>query len=252
VGLLIRSLTDDFRRFGLSASSTIDIIAAMFASTDGSFLVPKKEYMFQNSDGTGAVTADGDPVGKWLDLSGNDNHATQTVSADRPIYKTDGTLEWLSFNGVNQWILGSDYSSALAQPNSGMLALSHPSGGPVAYLCSNNLASRNMMYWTNRPTMYAGSVYLLSAIPARFSKDTYFALFNGSSSEIDINNVNIAPSGDSGAHAQESTVIGAVGNSGTGNSFALMDSYGVVFINESLSAENKTIIQDYFDILMGN
>jgi hypothetical protein len=252
VGLLIRSLTDDFRRFGLSASSTIDIIAAMFASTGGSFFVPKKEYMYQNSDGTGAVTADGDPVGKWLDISGNDNHATQTVSADRPIYKTDGTLEWLAFNGVNQWIVGSDYSSALSQPNSAMMGITNPSGTNVVYLGSNNTSLRNQVYWSNRPVLYTPTGnFATSTAPSRLSKDTLFGLFDGASSEIDINNVNLG-SGDTGTTSHSSTVIGGLGNSGTASNFSLMDSYGVVFINESLSTENKTIIQDYFDTLMGN
>mgnify|MGYP003635104085 FL=1 len=43
--------------------------------------------LYQDAAGTVPVTLDGDPVGKVLDKSGNNNHATQTVSAARPIYK---------------------------------------------------------------------------------------------------------------------------------------------------------------------
>ena len=41
--------------------------------------------MFQDAAGTTPVTAMEQPVGKWLDKSGNGNHATQSVTASRPV-----------------------------------------------------------------------------------------------------------------------------------------------------------------------
>lgn len=60
-----------------------------------------KTTLFQDAAGTIPVTKDGDPVGLMRDKSGNNNHAQQTVSAARPIYKTDGVLHWLAFDGVD-------------------------------------------------------------------------------------------------------------------------------------------------------
>lgn len=57
--------------------------------------------LYQDAAGTIPVMSDGDPVGKILDKSGNGNHITQTVSAARPIYKTDGILHWIQFDGVD-------------------------------------------------------------------------------------------------------------------------------------------------------
>ncbi|WP_288944452.1 hypothetical protein [uncultured Marinobacter sp.] len=57
--------------------------------------------LFQDAAGTTPVTADGDPVGLMLDKSGNGNHASQSVSASRPIYRTDGVLHWLEVDGVD-------------------------------------------------------------------------------------------------------------------------------------------------------
>jgi len=54
-----------------------------------------------------------------LDQSGNGNHATQTVSGSRPIYRTDGTLYWLEFDGVNQFLLAP---TLLTAPNFGVFA----------------------------------------------------------------------------------------------------------------------------------
>jgi len=71
------------------------------------------QALFQDAEGTVPVTADGDPVGKMIDQSGNGNHATQSVSGNRPIYKTDGVLHWLEFNGVNSYI---DVDITASQP----------------------------------------------------------------------------------------------------------------------------------------
>jgi hypothetical protein len=66
--------------------------------------------LFQDSAGTTPVTADGDPVGLMLDKSGNGNHASQSVSASRPVYRTDGVLHWLSFDGVDDWMQADGFS----------------------------------------------------------------------------------------------------------------------------------------------
>ena len=57
--------------------------------------------MWQDSAGTTPVTADGQPVGKILDKSGNGNHATQPVAGKRPTYHTAGGTHWLYFDGVD-------------------------------------------------------------------------------------------------------------------------------------------------------
>lgn len=63
-----------------------------------------KSTLFQDVAGTVPVTKDGDPVALMRDKSGNGNHATQTVSTARPIYKTDGILHWLNFDGVDDFL----------------------------------------------------------------------------------------------------------------------------------------------------
>lgn len=48
------------------------------------------DSLFQNSDGTTAAAANGDPIGYWSDLSGNGRHMTQTTSNLRPSVITSG------------------------------------------------------------------------------------------------------------------------------------------------------------------
>ena len=67
--------------------------------------------LFQDAAGTIPVTTDGDPVGLMLDKSGNDNHASQATASNRPIYRTDGTLHWLEFDGVDDLMVASGFST---------------------------------------------------------------------------------------------------------------------------------------------
>ena len=86
------------------------LITSLFsASEQGAFYVPMPmvlgaQSLFQDSAGTVPVTADGDPVGRMLDQSGNGNHVIQTVSGNRPVYRTDGVLHWLEFNGTSTYL----------------------------------------------------------------------------------------------------------------------------------------------------
>jgi hypothetical protein len=60
--------------------------------------------LFQDAAGTTPVTADGQPVGRMLDKSGRGNHATQSIDAARPTYKTSGGLHWLEFDGIDDFL----------------------------------------------------------------------------------------------------------------------------------------------------
>lgn len=57
--------------------------------------------LFQDSAATVPVAGDGDPVGRMLDKSGNGNDAVQSNAARRPKWRTDGTLSWIEFDGVD-------------------------------------------------------------------------------------------------------------------------------------------------------
>lgn len=61
--------------------------------------------LWQDAAGTIPVTANGDPVRVMLDKSGNGNHAVAPSSAARPVYRTDGLLHWLEFDGVDDELL---------------------------------------------------------------------------------------------------------------------------------------------------
>jgi hypothetical protein len=106
---LVRPLVSSLKKSlkGVALDELSALITSLFsAGEQGAFYIPRPivngvQSLFQDAAGTVPVTASGDPVGKMLDQSGNGNHATQSVSGSRPVYRTDGTLHWLEFDGVD-------------------------------------------------------------------------------------------------------------------------------------------------------
>ena len=72
--------------------------------------------MFQDAAGTTPVTALEQPVGRWLDKSGNGNHATQPITAARPtlsarynqLTNTDSFVGWVHSNVSTTSNYGTD------------------------------------------------------------------------------------------------------------------------------------------------
>lgn len=92
-----------FKTYGFG-SSEFSPLGLFVGGKQGVWYDPSdKSTLFQDAAGTIPVTKDGDPVALMKDKSGNGNHATQTVSTSRPIYKTDGILHWLQPDGVDDF-----------------------------------------------------------------------------------------------------------------------------------------------------
>lgn len=87
---------------GLSSGTATTTIVSPASLSPAAWYDPSDiSTLFQDSAGTTPVAADGDPVGKMLDKSGNGNHLVQAVTSAQPTYRTGGGLAWLSFNGTN-------------------------------------------------------------------------------------------------------------------------------------------------------
>lgn len=94
-------------------TSVYDPLIWFGASEVGALLDPSDiSSLFQDSAGTTPVTADGDPVGRISDLSGNANHFTSSGSA-RPTYRTSGGKHWLEFDGTDDKLTATNATAYL-------------------------------------------------------------------------------------------------------------------------------------------
>jgi len=75
---------------GMYSMNTFDP-ATLFASSEKGVWFDANDLstLFQDAAGTIPVTAVGQKVGKWLDKSGNNNHATQSNTSLQPTYQID-------------------------------------------------------------------------------------------------------------------------------------------------------------------
>lgn len=84
------------------------LIKKLFANGEQGFFYDPNDLstMYQDAAGTVPVTSVGQPVGLWLDKSGRNNHAYQTVSASRPILQRNATTGayYLEFDGTDDFL----------------------------------------------------------------------------------------------------------------------------------------------------
>ena len=195
--------------------------------------------LFKDVAGTQPVTADGDPVGLMLDKSGNGNHATQTVSASRPIYRTDGVVHWLQFDGTDDFLRVVAFTNPVLQP----FAL---------YAASQKTAQSGQRYFletsavTNRIYMLenSGSGWLLSAGAAVYldsmrygAADVTSVLFDSTSSKARRNNDTVLTA-DLGANAMQTLTIASRYNS---TFFMQMKMYGFIVVSSGALSESAQL-----------
>ena len=203
-----------------------------------------KSTLFQDVAGTVPVTAHGDPVGLIRDKSGNDNHATQAVSAARPIYKTDGILHWLAFDGVDDYLGANTFGIAMAQPLS--LAIASKStdilGSEYQFILDSYSPNRYSIYFIPDRSLSASSTAGMEIIlPVGFMGEKIVSslIANGASSTLQVNN-NAATVGDLVNTLLDNLLIAKYAN-GT-SYYGKLDFYGIILLE---GVENTDKVKSY-------
>ena len=156
-----------FKTFGFGSSefSPLDLFAW---GKQGVWYDPSdKSTLFQDVAGTVPVTKDGDPVALMRDKSGNSNHAVQTVSTARPIYKTDGILHWLQLDGVDDYIQSGALSAPVFSSTTGLAVVGFNNIGSLSGVLEEKSTIISSADW--RVVIYTSS-YLANYSPQGVDK----------------------------------------------------------------------------------
>lgn len=114
----------------------------LYSGIDGAWFDPEDmSTMFQDAAGTTPVTALEQPVGKWLDKSGNGNHATQPITASRPTLSARYNQLLNSATLLTQSVTTVAAQYTLSFTGAGSVTLSGTATGTLAGTGANNRVS---------------------------------------------------------------------------------------------------------------
>lgn len=189
------------------------------------------EIGFRSTSVTNDITVDDASV---KELKGN--HAMQTVSASRPLYKTDSTLHWLQFDGTDDSI---DILQNILTTSDVYWGINKTGAGNVVFLPERNTLEPFLGSAENGssaiPDQDSGSpVYKSSGMPLlRTRQALYNAVTQAPALVLEANNAVAGSTWTDGV-----SFSGYSGNQFTGNLYSLI-------ISETKSTSVRTSVRNY-------
>lgn len=130
------------------------------------------------------VAANNDPVGLVLDKSGNNYDLSQATGTKKPLWQTGGGLNWLKFDGVDDYMDAPFSGGAWSQPNDVSMALMIDSFTNTQNIW-DGITTREAMLKTNgngNIQLFANAISAASVSVSLSTATVLTAHINGSSS----------------------------------------------------------------------
>lgn len=262
-GLLFGSILGGGRRTN-DPDPLRDLIDSLFGNGEqGAVYIPQPvvlgaQNLWQMSDGTVIVDADGDPVGRNEDVSGNGNHATQSVSADRPLYRTDGSLHWSQSSGNSDYLFASLPSEVdiaaqgaviavagefhASEPNVlPIFSMGHGPGGPSSNLSVYNFAGGNIRAWASNDS---GDTIVRSNVASTSGRHVMVAILTPSTLTIRVDGVETSSAALDGPLLVDTISLHALSRLPDATTCA-SDIYGAVARVGSMSESELVQVENY-------
>lgn len=199
------------------------------------------------SNGGAAAAADGDPVGCWLDKSGNARHLTQTSGTNKPLLKLSvkNSRNGVQFNGTSAYLNMTSYTHGTSVTC--FRVFQRTSSSARSFTMTDNLANDGSIWWE-----YISKLYVFNAARtfASTSTDTRTGYFLARSTYTSTSNMALWING--------SSVAGGV--SGTASSVSAWELFGKassvysagnvcedIVIPSALSANNIDLMESYLN-----
>jgi len=231
-----------------------------FQYTTGSTVQPYIEttgtarYNVGNTSSFGYVT-------QWYDQSGNGRHATQTTGSKQPLIVSSGSLVTSSGKPTvyfNRSVLRSQTFTPVSVPITSFLVNQYrvfPTNG--WYVIDQGVDDGVMGYvsgTSNKNEIYNGAYLTYTENIVTGSNYLWYALFSGSNSELNINNVGTV-TGSSGTGQSDQINIGFYG--GAEPTSGILDGYVSEFLSYHANvSSSRTLIENninnYYNIYTGS
>lgn len=141
--------------------------------------------LYQDAAGTVPVSADGDPVGRASDLSGNGNHLTQSTTALKPTYKVGIENGLAVLRGDGGDYMSANLAASSARTMIGIFKIHAASNNArlIAYSPNNAIYDQGTGTWsyTTGGPYYFGNPNIFLSLCLRFSSADLLTVYvNGS------------------------------------------------------------------------
>jgi len=243
-------------QIGLGISPTIPMGVAVPAFTPASISglqlwldASDSSTLYQNSNGTTAATADGDPVGYWADKSGNGRHATQSDGTKRPTLKLNiqNGKPVIRYDGTNDF---SQLASTLASntnhtiffvykcPNPPMLGLTN-----LNFLAPYSTGPYANLFYINNGAGYFEYSDIVNGSQANVRIQSL--VWSSSMPVLYFNGIQIAQNRN--GTQSGTTFYDAIEGNYTRPRYGGADILEIVFYSSDFSDANRILVQNYLN-----
>lgn len=256
---------------GAAFSKFVGYVPSFFfaGGVNGVLYAPALGNLFQDVAGTVPVTAPGQSVARMNDLSGNGNHATQSVAGSMPTYNVDGNGKpYLAFAGTDDFLV-IPALSLFQNKSSGIILGASTFTADTQALCgwNNNTTSTRFsvgagvsgvgarattrrLDGTSEPQATVGVRVATPAVVGaigRWSSGQLIARFNGTASAP----VALTGSSNTANTASSEASLGRLGSGGSAATYLTGNIYGFVARGLEPTANELAGLEQYLAGLAG-